>query len=260
MQSSYAFFFFYFDSMQSTVFNTPVWADNHQVYLVGKTRKSLGILASLDWSFPRRVILKFYEVHKYKTHSSLSIYLHLNSTSFFLFNSVQFSSVQSLSCVWLFATPWTAACQSPLSITNSRSLLKLMSITLVMSSNHLILCHPLLLLLSVFPSIRGFSIKSFLCIRWPNYLSFSFSIIKSNEYSGLISFRMDWFDLLAVQGTLKSLLQQHSSKASILQCSAFFIVQLSLPYMTTGKTIVLTRWTFVGKVSLCFIICCLGWS
>ena len=123
-----------------------------------------------------------------------------------------------------------------------------MSITLVMPSNHLILCHPLLLLLSVFPSIRVFSIKSFLCIRWPNYLSFSFSIIKSNEYSGLISFRRDWFDLLAVQGTLKSLLQQHSSKASILQCSAFFIVQLSLPYMTTGKTIVLTRWTFVGKV------------
>ena len=117
-----------------------------------------------------------------------------------------------------------------------------------MPSNHLILCSPLLLLPSIFPSIRGFSNESFLHIRWPKYWSFSFSISPSNEYSGLISFRMDWLGLLAVQGTLKSLLQHHSSKVSILRCSAFFIVQLSHPYMTTGKTIVLTRWTFVGKV------------
>ena len=140
-------------------------------------------------------------------------------------------------------TPWTAAHQTSLSITNSRSLLKLMSIELVMPSNHLILCHPLLLLPSVFPSIRVFSSESVLHIRWPNYWSFSFSISPSNEYSVLIPFRMDWLDLLAVQGTLKSLLQHHSSKASILLCLAFSIVQLSHPYMTTGKTIALTRWT-----------------
>ena len=130
-----------------------------------------------------------------------------------------------------------------------------------MSSNHLILCHPLLFQPSIFPNIRVFSNESALCIRWPKYWSFSFSIIPSNEYSGLISFRIDWLDLLAVHGTLKSLLQHHSSKASTLRHSAFFIVQLSHPYMTTGKTIALTRWTFVGKVmSLCFLICCLGWS
>ena len=123
-----------------------------------------------------------------------------------------------------------------------------MSIRLVMPSNHLILCHPLLILPSIFPSIRVFSNESALCIRWPKYWSFTFSISPSNEYSGLISFKMDWLDLLAVQGTLKSLLQHHSSKASILRCSAFFIVQLSYPYMTTGKTIALTRWTFVGKL------------
>ena len=158
------------------------------------------------------------------------------------------SSVQSLSHVWLFVTPWTAARQASLSITNSQSLLKLMSIESVMPSNHLILCYPLLLPPSIFPSIRVFSNESVLHIRWQNYWSFSFSISPSNEYSGLISFRMDWFDLLAVQGTLKSLFQHHSSKASILQLSAFFIVQLSHPYMTTGKTIALTRWTFVGKV------------
>ena len=158
-----------------------------------------------------------------------------------------FTSVQLLSRVQLFVTPWTAACQASLSITNSRSLLKLMSIELVMPSNHLILCRPLLLLPSIFPSIRVFSIESALCITWPKYWSFNFSISPSNEYSGLISFRMDWLDLLAVQGALKSLLQQHSSKASILQCSAFFMVQLSPPYMTTGKTIVLTRRTFVGS-------------
>ena len=168
---------------------------------------------------------------------------------------VQFSSVQLLCQVRLFATPWTAACQASLSITNSRSLLKLMSIESVMWSNHLILCHPLLLSPSIFPSVRVFSNESVLCIRWPNYWSFSFSISPSNEYSGLISFRMDWLDLFAVQGALKSLLQHHSSKPSILQCSAFFIVQLSHLYMTTGKTIALTRQTFVGKVmSLLFNI------
>ena len=158
-----------------------------------------------------------------------------------------FSSVQSLSRVWLFATPWIAACQASLSITNSWSSLKLMSIESVMPSNHLILCRPLLLLPSVFPSIRVFSNESAFYIRWPKYWSFSFSISPSKEHPGLI-FRMDRLDLLAVQGTLKSLLQHHSSKASMLQLSAFFIVQLSHPYLTTGKTIALTRRTFVGKV------------
>ena len=146
------------------------------------------------------------------------------------------------------ATPWTAACQSSLFLTNSRSLLKLMSIELVMPSNHLILCHPLLLLPSILPSIRVFSNESVLRIRWPMYWSFSVSLSPSNEYSGLISFRIDWFDLLAVQGTFKSLLQHYSSKASILWCSAFFTIQLSHPYMTTEKTIALTRRTFVDKV------------
>ena len=159
-----------------------------------------------------------------------------------------FSSVQSLCCVQLFETPWTAARQASLSITDSRSLLRLMSIKSVMPSNHLILCHPLLLLPSVFPNIRIFSKESVLYFRWPKYWSFSFSISLSNEYSGLISFRNDWLDLLAVQRTLKSLLQHHSSKASVLQCSAFFMVQLSHPYMTTGKTIALTRRAFVSKV------------
>ena len=164
-------------------------------------------------------------------------------------------SVQSLSSVWLFAIPWTAARQASLSITNSHSLLKLMSIESVMPSNHLILCQPLLLPASIFPSIRVFSNESVLCIRWPKYGSFSFSVSPSNEYSGLISFRMDWLDLLAVQGIFKSLLQHHSSKASSLQCSAFFMVQLSHPYMTTGKAIALTRRTFVCKVmSLLFNI------
>ena len=159
---------------------------------------------------------------------------------------VQFSSVSQL-CPTL-CDPWTAARQATLSITNSCSLLKLMSIELVMPSNHLILCCPLLLQPSIFPSIRVFSSESVLLIRWPKYWSFSFNISPSNEYSGLISLRIDWLDFLVVQGTLKSLLQHHSSKASILQCSAFFIVQLSHPYMTTGKMIALTRWTFVGKV------------
>ena len=160
------------------------------------------------------------------------------------FGSVHFSC----SVVSDFATPWTAARQVSLSIINSRSLLTPMSIELVMPSNHLILCHPLLLPPSVFPSIRVFSNVLVLHIRWPKYWSFSFSISPSNEYSGVISFRMDWIDLLAVQGTLKSLFQHHSSKASILCCSSFFIVQLSYPYMTTGKTIALTRWTIVSKV------------
>ena len=162
---------------------------------------------------------------------------------------VWFSSVQSLSSVWLFVTTWIAAYQASLSITNSRSLLRLMSVESVMPSSHLIPCHPIPLLLPIPPSIRVFSNESILCMKWPKYWSFSFSISPSSEDLGLISFRMDWLDLLAVQENLKSLLQYHSSKASILQCSAFFTVQLSHPYMTTGKTIALTRWTFVvGKV------------
>ena len=160
----------------------------------------------------------------------------------------KFQSVQSFSCVWLFATPWTAARQASLSITNSRSLPKLTSMESVMPSNQFILCCPLLLPPSIFPSIRVFSNESVLRIRWPKYQIFSFSISPSNEYSRLISLRTDWLNRLAVQGTLKSLLQHHSSKASVLWCSAFFIVQLSHPYMTIGKTIALTRWTFVGKV------------
>ena len=165
--------------------------------------------------------------------------------------------VQSLNHVRLFATLWTAA---SLSFTINQSLLKLMSIELVMPSNHLILCHPLLLPSIFLPSIRVFSNESVLRIRWPKYWNFSFNISPSNEHPGLISFRMDWLDLLAVQGTLKSLLQHHSSKASILRRSAFFTVQLSHPYMTTGKTIALSRWTFVGKVMSLFLICCLGWQ
>ena len=176
-------------------------------------------------------------------------------------NILQFSSVQSFSCVRLFVTPWTATHQASLSITNSWSLLKIMSIELVMSSNHLILCHLLLLPPSIFPSIRVFSNESVFHIMWPKYWSFSFSISSSNKYSGLIFFRNDWLDLLAVQGTLKSLLQHHSSKASILRPSAFFIVQLTHLYMTTGKTRAWTRWTFVGKAkSLLFNMLSLGWS
>ena len=160
----------------------------------------------------------------------------------------QFSSVQLLSSVRLFVTSWTAACQASLFITNSCSLLKLMCIKSVMPSHHLILCCPLLLPPSIFPSIGIFSNESVLCIRWSKYWSFSFCISPYNKYSGLISFRIDWFDLLAVQGALKNLLQHRSSKASILCCSAFFIVQLSHPYVTTGKTIALTSQTSVGKV------------
>ena len=160
-----------------------------------------------------------------------------------------FVVVQSISLVWLLGPPWTAACQASLSFSISQSLFKLMSIELVMPSDHLIPCRPLLLLPSVFPSVRVFFNESVLCIRWPKYQSFYFSMSPSNEYSGTISFKIDWFDLLAVQGTLKSLLQYHSSKASILQCSAFFMVQLfSYPYTTAGKTLALSRWTFLGKV------------
>ena len=162
------------------------------------------------------------------------------------------NSVQLSSYVWLFATPWTTEHQASLSITNSRSLLKLMSIKSVMPSNHLILCHPRILLPSIFSSIGVFSNESVLHIRWPKYWSSSFNISLSNEYSGLISFRMDWLELLEVQGTLKSLLQHHSSNSSILWRSAFFVVQLSNPYMTTGKTIALTRRIFFGKVMSLF--------
>ena len=170
-------------------------------------------------------------------------------------------SVQLLSCVRLFATPWTAAHLASLSVTNSQSFLKLISIELVMLSNHLILCCLLLLLPSIFCSIRVFSNESVLCSRWPKFWSFSFSISPSNEHSGLIFSRIDWFDLLVVQGILKSLLQHHSSKASILQHSAFFTVQLSHPYMNTGKMVSLTIWTFVSKVIVsAFLIHCLGLS
>ena len=159
-----------------------------------------------------------------------------------------FSSVQSLSCVQLLVTPRTAACQASLSITKSQSLLKLMSIESVMPTNHLILSRPLLLLPSIFPSIRVFSNELALCIRWPKYWSFNFSISLSNECSGLICFRMDWFDLLAAQGTLKGLIQHHSSNASILWCPASFMIQFSHPCMVTGETTALTRWTFAAKV------------
>ena len=164
------------------------------------------------------------------------------------YGKIQSSSFQSFSRVWLFATPWITSRQTSLSITSSQSLLTLMSIELMMPSSHLILCHPLLLLPPIPPSNRVFSNESTVCMRWPKYWSFSFSISPSNEHPGLISFMMDWLDLLAVPGTLKSLLQHHSSKASIFWCSAFFTVQLSHPYMTTGKIIALTWQTFVGKV------------
>ena len=185
----------------------------------------------------------------------------------FLYVSIIYSSsccvivvVQSISHVQLFATPWTAAPQTSLTFAISQSLLKLMSIELMMPSNHLILCRPLLFLPSVFPSTTVFSNESAFHTRWSKYWSFSFNISSSNEYLGLISFRIDWFDFLAVQGALKSLLQHHSSKASILRRSAFFIVQLSHPYMTTGKTIALTRGTFVGKVMSLLFNMLLGWS
>ena len=180
---------------------------------------------------------------------TLGCFMLMNlGTTFLDFSNSEINSVQLLSHVRLFATLWTTARQASLSITNSQSLLKLISIESMMPSNHLILCRPLLLLPSIFRSIRVFSNESALHIRWPKYWSFSFSISPSNEYSGLISFRMDWLALLAAQETLKSLLQNHSSKASVLQCSVFFIVQLSYSYMTTGKTTALTKRTFVGKV------------
>ena len=183
---------------------------------------------------------------KSKIFTSKSKQVYLKRQSMVLRQFISISS--SLSHVRLFATPWIAARQASLSSTNSRSLLKLMFMESVMPSSHLILCRPLLLLPPIPPSIRIFSIESTLCIRWPKYWSFSFSISPSNEHPGLISLRMDWLDLLAVQGTLKSLLQHHSSKASILRRSAFFTVQHSHPSMTTGKTIALTRRTFVGKI------------
>ena len=165
-----------------------------------------------------------------------------------LFFKKQFLIVAAVQSLSLFATPWTAAHQASLPFTISQSFLKLTSIEPVMPYNHLILCHPHLLLPSMVPSIRVFSNELAFLITWPKYWNFSFSISPSNDYSGLISFRMDWFDLCTVQVTLKGLLQHYSSKASVLQCSAFFIVQLSHPYMTTGKIIALTIWTFVGKV------------
>ena len=186
-------------------------------------------------NFLSTVILQRLVVIKYTKH--LSTYGGLRMCFILQEYTLQFSSVQSLSHVWLFATLWLTAHQASLSIINSRSPPKSMSIESMMPSNHLILCHPLLLLPSIFPSIRVFSNESALRMRWPKYWSFSFNISPSNEHPGMISFRMDWFDLLAgVQGTLESLLQHHSSKASILGHSAFFIVQLSHPYMTTGKT------------------------
>ena len=189
---------------------------------------------------------------KRQSHTSLPPDFGNNQSVFlsyrFTYSVNRISSVQSLCRVRLFATSWIAAHQASLFITNPRSSLRLTSIESVMPSSHLILCCPLLLLPPIPPSIRVFSSESTLRMRWPRYWSFSFSISPSKEHPGLISFRMDWLDLLAVQGTLKSILQYHSSKASILQCSAFFIVQLSHPYVTTGKTITLTRWTFVGNV------------
>ena len=177
--------------------------------------------------------------------------------SYILVSDKMHQAVSSLSCVWLFVTSWAAARQVSLSFTISWSFLKLMSIESVMPSNHLILCRPLLLPPSIFPSIRVFSNKSALLIRWPKYWSFSFSIRTSNGHSGLISFRIDWFDILVVQGILKSLLRDHSLKASILWCSAVFMVQFLHPYMTTGKTIALNIQTLVAKWCFCFLICCL---
>ena len=221
--------------------------------------------------FPIIILLKL-KYWKKISHFWMTVYSAVERKGFAVGSSHSYSwlsnyllcvvVVQSLSCVWLFATPGTAAHQAFLSITNSWSLLKLISNKSMVPSNHLILCHPLLLLPSIFPSIRVFPNESALCIRWPKYWSFCFSISPSNEYSGLISFRIDWFNLLAVQESLKSLLQHHNSKASVLWHSAFFMVQLLHPFMTTGKTIALTMWIFGSKVIslLCFLICCLGLS
>ena len=207
-----------------------------------------GVQCCVQFLFP--LVLQILLIFRVTRISIIAPHSLFNKVVSYICNTVGFSSYQSLSRVQLFATPWTATRQASLSIKNSWSLLKLMSIDLVVPSNHLILCHPLLLLPSIFPSIRVFSSESALCSRLPKSWSFSFNINSYNEYSRLISFRMDWLDLLAVQQTLKNLLQHHSSEASILRCSAFFIVQLSHPYMTTGKTIALTRWTFVGKVMI----------
>ena len=212
------------------------WAIREALYIIEDTY--LKVTININTNF-----LKIYTLYFVEKARDCNI---LNS----IYN--YFSSVQSLSRVRLFATPWTATRQASLSITNSRSSLRLMSIESVMPSSHLILCLPLLLLPPIPPSIRVFSNESTLHMRWPKYWSFSFSIIPSKEIPGLISFRMHWLDLLAVQGTLKSLLQHHSSKASVLRHTAFFTVQLLHPYMTTGKTIALTRRTFVGKVMSLF--------
>ena len=208
-------------------------------------------LPLLSWGSSLEIFLShFNKLRKSRWHSL--VFRKLVPLLFALKTILLFSSVQLLSHVWLFPTPWIAARQASLSITNSQNFLKLKSIEPVMPSSHLILCHPLLLLPPTPPSIRVFSNESTLRIRWPKYWSFSFNISPSNEHPELVSFRMDWLDLLAVQGTLKILLQHHSSKASILLCSAFFIVQLSDPYMTTGKTIALTRRTFnVFQRQLC---------
>ena len=202
------------------------------------------------------VYLTSFEISEYFSHSfiGLAVSLLLTVLGWIIVSkvcphsSVQFSSVHSLSCIQLFVTPWIAAHQASLSITNSQSPPKPMCIESVMPSSHLILCRPLLLLPPILPSIRVFSTESTLRMRWPKYWGFSFNISPSNEHPGLVSFRMDWLDLLVVQGTLKSLLKHNSSKASILQHLAFFTVQLSHAYMTTGKTMALTRQTFVGQV------------
>ena len=203
---------------------------------------ALRVQSLSHWTTMEIPLIYFKKCKKKSTNNNK--YQWNNNIWFFYVSSVQFScSVVSDSAI-----PWTTAHQASLSVTNSQSLLKLMSFESVMPSNHLILFHPPLLLPSIFPSIRVFSNEPALCITWPKYWSFSFNISPSNEHSGLISFRMDWLDLLAIQGTLKSLFQHHSSKPSILHHSTLFIVQLSHPYMATGKTVALTRRTFVGKV------------
>ena len=198
----------------------------------------------LAYNFPYNLILKLYTILGLFSLESEDLPYLKNPLCHF---QVQFNSVQSLSHIQIFASPRTATCQASLFITNSRSLPKLMSIESVMPSKHVIFCCPLLLLLSIFPNVRDFSNELGPLIRWPKYWSFNFNISPSNEHSGLISHRMECLDCIAVQGTLKSLLQHHSSKASIRQCSAFFIVQLSHPYMTARKATALTRWTFVGN-------------
>ena len=201
------------------------------------------------------------ELQNVQKYQGKEVGLYFTTTEiYWIILSKVVTTVHFFSHVQLFSTPWITAHQASLSITNSQSLLKLMSTESVISPNQLILCRPLLLLPSLFPSVRVFSNELVLHIRWPKYWSFSFSIRPSNEYSGLISLRMDWFDLLAVQGILKSLLQHYSSKTSILRHSAFFMVQLPHPYMTAGKTIALTRQTLLAEYCLCFLICCLGLS